>query len=401
MLLRTVGNLRMDKTLFLLDPKCLDSTKLSPFYQRLFKIWSLFFIQKIENFHSIYWLLHEPLILKARLDISSSTFLPGLSRILQNSGVLVLSHLLSLTGPYFENVEAVTEKLGFRSVRLISQFLTRLKQALSDDEKSMLEDFFLGVSVPDSEDPFPCLVIQPNFEECSGFYFQKEKFSSVDFFSCTGKDLYKMCVFVLNRKALDKRVDTPWRSVLKLGDNVRPEWRVLYKPPLSKRTGDLQWRILHGAIAVNSFVSILDSKNDSGCPFCSQKETVFHAFMQCVRLKPLFAMIEGMCDGFDECFFPETFIFGFKYAQRKRVKFQLLNFILGQAKLAIYLSRKGKIEQKDNYNVVVVFRALLKARISIDFRFYKVMSDLFTFESKWCSNDVLCKIDEEELFFCF
>jgi len=58
------------------------------------------------------------------------------------------------------------------------------------------------------------------------------------FFSCAGKELYRMCVLILNKKTLDKRVDTPWRSVLKIGDEVRPEWRVLYKPPLSKRTGD-------------------------------------------------------------------------------------------------------------------------------------------------------------------
>jgi len=102
----------------------------------------------------------------------------------------------------------------------------------------------------------------------------------------------------------------------------------------------VQWRILHGAIAVNSFVSILDSKNNSGCPFCPHKETVFHAFMQCIRLETLFVMVKELCNKFNEVFCPETFIFGFKYAQKKRVTYQLLNFILGQAKMAIYMSRK-------------------------------------------------------------
>ncbi len=80
-----------------------------------------------------------------------------------------------------------------------------------------------------------------------------------------------MCVLIINKKMLEKRIYTPWRSVLKLSDDVKPEWRVLYKPPLLKRTGDLQWRNLHGAIAVNSFISVLDSKNDSSCSFCFQK----------------------------------------------------------------------------------------------------------------------------------
>ncbi len=39
----------------------------------------------------------------------------------------------------------------------------------------ILEDFFLGISVPDSEDPFPCLLIQPNFEECLGCFFSTKK----------------------------------------------------------------------------------------------------------------------------------------------------------------------------------------------------------------------------------
>ncbi len=54
--------------------------------------------------------------------------------------------------------------------------------------------------------------------------------------------------------------------------------------------------------------------------------------------------------------------------------FQLLNFILGQVKLAIYMSRKSKLEQWCNDDVVMAFRSLLKARILIDFSYYNVMN---------------------------
>lgn len=37
-----------------------------------------------------------------------------------------------------------------------------------------------------------------------------------------------------------------------------PVWKVLYKPPWRKHSGDLQCRILHGAVAVNAFVSIIN-----------------------------------------------------------------------------------------------------------------------------------------------
>ena len=49
-----------------------------------------------------------------------------------------------------------------------------------------------------------------------------------------------------------------------------------------------QWRVLHGIIAVNAFVSVINSDVRDGCPFCYIRETIFHCFMECERIKPLF-----------------------------------------------------------------------------------------------------------------
>ncbi len=49
----------------------------------------------------------------------------------------------------------------------------------------------------------------------------------------------------------------------------------------------------------------------------------------------------------------EIFVLGAKYVKKKRYDCQLLNFILGQAKLAVYTSRKNKIEQKSGQDVVI------------------------------------------------
>ncbi|TWW54587.1 Transposon TX1 uncharacterized 149 kDa protein ORF 2, partial [Takifugu flavidus] len=58
---------------------------------------------------------------------------------------------------------------------------------------------------------------------------------------------------VLNRRGLSNRSTSVWADRLG-GDGACPCWRVLYKPPLKKRTGDLQWRILHGAVALNALL---------------------------------------------------------------------------------------------------------------------------------------------------
>ncbi|TWW57378.1 hypothetical protein D4764_07G0000970 [Takifugu flavidus] len=50
-----------------------------------------------------------------------------------------------------------------------------------------------------------------------------------------GKTLYKMLGKTTNRRRLNQRTDTPWRRYFGLAPDCRPQWRVLYKPPLSKR----------------------------------------------------------------------------------------------------------------------------------------------------------------------
>lgn len=202
---------------------------------------------------------------------------------------------------------------------------------------------------------------------------------------------------MFSKNVLSARVDTPWRAVFKLDEGIKPEWRSLYKPPLTKRTGDLQWKIIHGAVAVNAFVSVLNPEVDSG--FCSTRETIFHVFMNCCRLQPLFEVVSDVFTRCNETFSLETFILGYKYVRKKSVVCQLLNFVLGQAKLAIYLSRKKKIEQNLNQNMVALFSNLVKSRVMVDFLYYKSIDDFVTFECIWCYGEALCSVFEGELIF--
>lgn len=73
---------------------------------------------------------------------------------------------------------------------------------------------------------------------------------------------------------------------------------------------------------------------------------MFNVFVQCFRLEPLFVVLNGLFNCFDELFSAETFILGLRYRHYMRFTSQLLNFILGEAKFAIYISRKNRIEEK-------------------------------------------------------
>ncbi len=221
----------------------------------------------------------------------------------------------------------------------------------------------------------------------------------LDLLSTKGKLLYRACVIAFNKNYLAKKSDTPWRLFFGLNENVKPEWRIIYKPPLSKKVGDLQWRILHGILAVNSFVSVLNVEVKDDCPFCSQRETIFHVFVQCSRLVPFFDFVKGIFHGFNESFSERVFILGFKYSQSKKYIFQLLNFIIGQAKMTIYVSKRNKLEEKPCQNIIEIFLILVKSRVLIDYKLYKDMNDLFTFEKIWCCNGTLCMISENYLTF--
>lgn len=86
--------------------------------------------------------------------------------------------------------------------------------------------------------------------------------------------IYKCFVKVFNKVALNGKRDMVWWEKLGLRNEVKPVWRVIYKPRLNKQSGDLEWRILHGAIAVNAFVAVINPNVDDKCLFCGLRDTV-------------------------------------------------------------------------------------------------------------------------------
>lgn len=93
------------------------------------------------------------------------------------------------------------------------------------------------------------------------------------------------------------------------------------------------------------------------------------------------------------------FILGFKYSKAKKNKCQLMNFIIGQSKLAVYISRKKKVEDGVDTDVVALLSKLIRARILIDLIFYKQMKDLENFMSIWTFGGVLCSVQGSDLVF--
>lgn len=398
-ILQRVDGLRLDNALFLVDTKKLHMNGLSNFYQRLFKIWGSFNIRRLENTDSLFWLLEEPLVMGARLDITEQA--PSLHQRLCDTKTVKLGHLLKVAGPELNDSTAVASLLGLKSMRFTSKILELWSKKLTSDDLVLLKRHKEELLIPNMKDTFPKHWVTPDLKDMSGLLLNADDLQDLDLNELSGKTMYKCFVKIIYKTILCDKIDNVWRDKLVLDDGIKPFWRVFYKPPLIKKSGDLQWRILKGAVAVNSFVSIINPNVDDGCVFCGLRETIFHCFMECRRLEPLFAMLGQLFLICGENFTFNSFILGAGYNRNLRFKWQLINFMVGQAKMAVYISRKNKINDSHGTDVLLLFKALIKSRISVEFKYYKEMKDLDMFVLQWCFNEAVCAVVEEELIFNF
>ncbi|TWW73398.1 Transposon TX1 uncharacterized 149 kDa protein ORF 2 [Takifugu flavidus] len=350
---RRVSNLGLDDALFLTDFKFAKLNGLPPFYQSVVKAWALFKVEKRTSSESLYWLLREPTVHGARLDVSAEAP-PRLTAALWRTRTLLLQHVVAVAGPDLTGAEAVGSLLGIRSTQAAEGVLRLWRNRLSTRERRILEDYGQGAE-PDSEDPFPEIRLVAHLGNLDGPLLRPAKAFSLA--AIDKKTIYNNCVRVLNRRGLSNRNTSVWADRLG-GDGARPCWRVLYKPPLKKRTGDLQWRILHGAVALNALLSKMNN---------------------------------AVSD--------RLFIFGAGYKKAARNKWQLLNFICGEAKMAIYISRKNKMAKSGDWEAASVWRCNVRSRLRWEFDFYRMINDLDKFQEIWCHENVLCTVIDNRLVF--
>ncbi|KAK3518319.1 hypothetical protein QTP86_018791, partial [Hemibagrus guttatus] len=117
---------------------------------------------------SLHWLLKEPLIHGAHLDIAGD----ALTQTLLTSGVITLGHLVDLAGPELNDADGAAACLRLRSTRTVAQLLQKWISALSPEEKGMLLEYCGGIEPPDEEDPFPELTLSPDLEGSTGHFLE-------------------------------------------------------------------------------------------------------------------------------------------------------------------------------------------------------------------------------------
>lgn len=169
----------------------------------------------------------------------------------------------------------------------------------------------------------------------------------------------------------------------------------MYKKPIEKRSGDLQWRISHWILATNRYKVHLNSLQGEECLFCGLPETVFHIFIGCTRLLGILDVLKDLSHNFGFIFTNSFFIFGPKYSASNKSKIVLINVLFGKAKMAIWLTRKRKMQFNSDTDPLNMFRALVKSRLVMEYKYYELVNDTDSFFYVWGVGNILCKPNEE------
>jgi hypothetical protein len=119
-------------------------------------------------------------------------------------------------------------------------------------------------------------------------------------------NLYLLSVILNFNNSRTKKFLSPWNSILNTSNPPNEIYGHVYEKPQNMHEGDLNWRILHGAISTAKFCFRSDR-----CPYCGKQEDLTYLFLSCKRLDPLVHHVQNIL----ECIIPDTaslltFIFG-------------------------------------------------------------------------------------------
>ena len=402
LILRKAGRLGYDKHLFLLNLREADITGLTPFYASVLEAWQVFQASRTPGGLPGMWIFEEPLFFNdfLRTETLSS---PSLRAALREAGCVKLGHLLKATRT---SAEVLGRMANIRSTRVLSRVVREVCGSLSEPLRAFAENCTNSDQWDDEyEYSFPSLTVIPAVGEWQENEDQLLSFNTTrlgEFKEMGKKAVYQTCVKVTHARSLTGVRASRWAGVFGQRSSPVGCWRSLYKRPIDKRAADLQWRIIHGAVATNRHLAHFDPNLGEGCPFCLHSETLLHLFIKCPRLEHTFNLLKLWFSGLGEGFSFERFIFGPKYSVSKKVIHTLLNFMSGMVKLAIWLTRRNKIKGAGSTDPVQVLTGMVAARLRVEHAYHKLTNNLEGFNHVWAVNGVLCLSQEDgELAICF
>ena len=267
LILRRAGRLGYSRQLFLCRLEEVDLTGITPFYSTVLQAWQAFVTTRDAGEPAGMWLFEEPLFYNPFIETQTLSS-ASLRSSLREAGCVKVGHLIKTTAT---SVATLGQMANIKSSRLLSRVVEEVGAALPASLRTFISDRTHAEQWTEGTDyRFPSLEVAAATGE-----WQE---GADDFLSFTTPQLgglkelgkkatYQALVKVSQLRSLAGMRASRWTELFGQGNVPKGCWRSLYKPPIEKRSGDLQWRIVHGAIATNRHKAHLDPSIGEACFF--------------------------------------------------------------------------------------------------------------------------------------
>ena len=192
-----------------------------------------------------------------------------------------------------------------------------------------------------------------------------------------------------------------WTPYLGPGFSLSNHWAKVRDPAGDNKMNDLFWLITHRAIKVRDAMKRWGYIDSDRCAFCNRKETVDHCFLNCIRVKRVWAHFQPTISallGYHFVFNLVT-VFFFLFPSPSLRKSHIAQAFIKNIVYAIWVFRnKSTFHNGREQAPAVVKFALhsIKGRVKVDFHRLPRNS----FNDTWGFPNI-CYISNETLFFCF
>ena len=361
---------------------CNNSTQPTKNNDKLFSFFDecLTALQKVqldidENDLSVMSILQQPLFnntFKPLLDINPN------NSLLAKAGVTKIGHLLNEERG-FMTADDLSHLVPNNSKRILSKELRAIQQAIP---KTWLTLISKTQTDDDSDLADKILVIDP----CT-------KSKSHNFNSLVTKQFYFL---ICRRQYTILNVQSPghkWKDIL-LSDNY-PRFHAIYSYPIPKAYGDIQWRIMHGAIANQMYRYNARFANSPKCLFCNGIDDLKHTFLECPSNNGLADLVKRILKELNPNYIFNVEDYIYLLEPSSTLKKQT-NLMFTLSKFATYKALSNKSYGVGQLSPVEIFRTHLNDIIKTDFDYYAMIGELDTFSAFWCDSLALCKLDEDD-----
>ena len=165
-----------------------------------------------------------------------------------------------------------------------------------------------------------------------------------------------------------------WHGNGVLNTNTNIQWSSIYSPPISKKEGDLQFKLLHNILPSLPVLHHLNPAISPTCGWCGDKGTIWNLFIACPSVQPLLNCLHSLLHRL----LPDLLLnFDLYWALipcargRKKEAVRLSNFPIVSCKSVIY-----NIYRTSHFvDPLLIFTHRIKNKIIFDYNYFKLVSN--------------------------